>query len=76
MSLRITVPRAQAQFPELIERVVSTKENVLITVRGKAVAAIIPIEAVRLLEKLIWAARKDLRVDLHPVSRSSVKASR
>lgn len=40
---------AKEQFPELINRVVHGKERVVLTRRGKEIAAIIPFEDLQLL---------------------------
>lgn len=40
---------AKEQFPDLINRVVHSKERVILTRRGKEIAVIIPIEDLKLL---------------------------
>lgn len=49
---RMTAAEAQAGFAKVIDRAERGKERVLLTRRGKAVAAVVPMEDVKFLEKL------------------------
>lgn len=65
MSEGMTTTRARSNFSELVNRASYGKERVLINRRGKPVAAIVPIEDLKLLEKIedeidIRLARKAL----------------
>ena len=51
MTTKSTV-EAREQFAELVNRAAYGKERIILTRRGKALAAIIPIEDVRLIEEL------------------------
>jgi prevent-host-death family protein len=42
---------AKEQFPDLINRVAHSKERIILTRRGKEIAAIIPIEDLTLLQE-------------------------
>lgn len=42
---------AKEQFPDLINRVTHSKERIILTRRGKEIAAIIPIEDLALLQE-------------------------
>ncbi|HKS16642.1 MAG TPA: type II toxin-antitoxin system prevent-host-death family antitoxin [Planctomycetota bacterium] len=62
----VPVHRARRGLADLINKASYAKERILLGRRGKAVAAIVPLEDVRLLEALedridIAAARKALR---------------
>ncbi len=48
----ITTAEAQDQFSELINQVVHNKDQVILTRRGKEIAAIIPLEDLALLQDL------------------------
>ena len=52
MSTTVTINTidAKEQFPDLINRVVHSKERVILTRRGKEIAVIIPFEDLKLLE--------------------------
>jgi prevent-host-death family protein len=50
---------AKEQFPDLINRVVHNKERVILTRRGKEIAAIVPLEDLLLLQET--QDRHDLR---------------
>ena len=52
MANPFTTAEAQEQFSELINQVVHNKEHVILTRRGKEVAAIIPLEDLALLQGL------------------------
>ncbi|HSW71299.1 MAG TPA: type II toxin-antitoxin system Phd/YefM family antitoxin [Gammaproteobacteria bacterium] len=52
MATILTTAEAQDQFSELINQVVHNKEHVILTRRGKEIAAIIPLEDLALLQDL------------------------
>ena len=52
MATIFTTAEAQDQFSELINQVVHNKEHVILTRRGKEIAAIIPLEDLALLQNL------------------------
>ncbi len=59
---RINVSKAREEFPELIDRAANGKERTIVSRRGKDLAALVPIEDLRLLERL---AREEMdRIDL------------
>ena len=49
---RLTVSRAKAEFTDVVNRAVKTKERTVVSRRGKGIAAVVPIEDLRLLEHL------------------------
>lgn len=49
---RISVSKAREEFPELVNRAVYGNERTIISGRGKDLAAIIPMDDLRLLERL------------------------
>jgi len=49
---RLSVSKAKAEFPEIVERAANRGERTLVSRRGKALAAVIPAEDLRLLERL------------------------
>jgi prevent-host-death family protein len=53
---RLTTSEARNDFAEILNRVAYQGERVILHRRGKNVAAIIPMEELALLEKLIQAA--------------------
>ena len=59
---RINVLKAQEEFPELVNRAAAGKERTIVSLGGEDVAAVIPMEDLRLLERL---AREELdRLDI------------
>ena len=59
---RLNVSKAREEFPELVTRAVLVKERTIVSRHGKDVAAVIPIEDLRLLERL---SKEEMdRVDL------------
>ena len=59
---RLNVSKAREEFPELVNRAAYGNERTIVSRRGKDLAAIIPIEDLRLLERL---AREEMdRIDL------------
>ena len=59
---RLNVSKARAQFPEILNRAAYGKERTIVSRRGKQLAAIIPIEELRLLDRLVRKERD--RLDL------------
>lgn len=62
----VTTVAARRNFADLVNRAVYGKERVVLTRRGKRIAALVPIDDVRLLEQIederdIRTARKALR---------------
>lgn len=59
---RLNVSKAREEFPEIVNRAAYGKERTVVSRRGKDLAAVIPIEDLRLLERL---AREEMdRIDL------------
>lgn len=48
----ITTGEARIQFADLINKAAFGKENIIVTRRGKKIAAIVPIETLELLDKM------------------------
>jgi prevent-host-death family protein len=59
---RLNVSKAREEFPEIVNRAAYGKERTIVSRRGKDLAAVIPIEDLRLLERL---AQEEMdRIDL------------
>jgi prevent-host-death family protein len=59
---RLNVSKAREEFPEIVNRAAYGHERTIVSRRGKDLAAVIPIEDLRLLERL---ERKEMdRIDL------------
>ena len=59
---RLNVSKAREEFPDLVNRAAYGKERTIVSRRGKDLAAVIPIEDLRLLERL---TREEMdRIDL------------
>ena len=59
---RLNVSKAREEFPDVVNRAAYGKERTIVSRRGKDLAAVIPIEDLRLLERL---AREEMdRMDL------------
>ncbi len=52
MTVSVSTVEARNQLSDLINRVAYGKERVILSRRGKALAAIVPLEDIRLLEEL------------------------
>ncbi len=48
----INVSKAREEFPEIVNRAAYGKERTIVSRRGKDLAAVIPIEDLRLLERI------------------------
>ena len=59
---RVNASRASTEFPDLISRTATAKERTIVSSHGKDVAAVIPIEDLRLLERL--SKQQHDRIDL------------
>jgi prevent-host-death family protein len=49
---RLNVSKAREEFPDLVNRAAYGKERTIVSRRGKDMAAVIPIEDLKLLERL------------------------
>ena len=49
---RLNVSKAREEFPEVVNRAAYGNERTIVSRRGKDMAAVIPIEDLRLLERL------------------------
>jgi prevent-host-death family protein len=49
---RLNVSKAREEFPEVLNRAAYGKERTIVSRRGKDLAAVIPIDDLRLLERL------------------------
>jgi prevent-host-death family protein len=49
---RLTVSKAKAELTDIVNRAAKTKERTVLSRRGKGIAAVVPIEDLRLLENL------------------------
>ena len=49
---RLSVSKAREEFPEIVNRAACGKERTIVSSRGKDLAAVVPIEDLRLLERL------------------------
>jgi prevent-host-death family protein len=59
---RLNVSKAREEFPEIVNRAAYGKERTIVSRRGKDLAAVIPIDDLRLLERL---AREEMdRIDI------------
>ena len=59
---RLNVSKAREEFPEVVSRAAYGKERTIVSRRGKDMAAVIPMDDLRLLERL---AREEMdRLDL------------
>lgn len=63
----ITTVDARNQFSDILNRAAYGGEHVVLTRRGKAVAALIPVDHLRLLEQII--ERLEDRIDLEAALR-------
>jgi prevent-host-death family protein len=59
---RLNVSKAREEFPEVVNRAAYGKERTIVSRRGKDLAAVIPIEDLRLLERL--AGEEMDRIDI------------
>jgi prevent-host-death family protein len=60
--IRLSISKAREEFPEIVNRAAYGKERTIVSRRGKDLAAVIPIEDLRLLDRL---AREEMdRIDI------------
>jgi prevent-host-death family protein len=60
---RLNVSKAREEFPEVVNRAAYGKERTIVSRRGKDLAAVIPMDDLRLLERLAQEemGRQDLK---------------
>ena len=60
---RLNVSKAREEFPEVVNRAAYAKERTIVSRRGKDMAAVIPMDDLRLLERLAQEEmdRQDLK---------------
>ena len=60
---RLNVSKAREEFPEVVNRAAYAKERTIVSRRGKDMAAVIPMDDLRLLERLAQEemGRQDLK---------------
>ena len=69
---RLNVSKAREEFPEVVNRASYGKERIIISRRGKDLAAVIPMDDLRLLERL---AREEMdRIDLEDARAALIEA--
>jgi prevent-host-death family protein len=67
---RLNVSKAREEFPEVVNRAAYGKERTIVSRRGKDLAAVIPIDDLRLLERL---TREEMdRLDLEEDARAAL----
>ncbi len=72
MMTRLNVSKAREEFPDVVNRAAYGKERTIVSRRGKDLAAVIPMEDLRLLERL---AREEMdRIDLEDARAALAKA--
>jgi prevent-host-death family protein len=70
---RLNVSKAREEFPEVVNRAAYGKERTIVSRRGKDLAAVIPMDDLRLLERL---AREEMdRIDLED-ARAALKEAK
>ncbi len=67
---RLNVAKAQEEFPDIVKRAAQAKEGTIVSHRGQDLAAVIPIEDLRLLERL--AEEEMDRIDIED-ARAAIK---
>ena len=60
---RLSILKARDVFPEIVSRAAEHKQRTVVSRRGKDVAAVVPIEDFRLLERLTRKERDRRDVD-------------
>ena len=71
---RFSISQARDEFSELINRAAYGKERTVVSRRGKDLAAVVPIEDLRLLERLARDARD--RADIATARRALREATK
>jgi len=70
---RLNVSKAREEFPEVVNRAAYGKERTIVSRRGKDLAAVIPIDDLRLLERL---SREEMeRLDLEDARAALAEAA-
>ena len=70
---RLNVSKAREEFPEVVNRAAYGKERTIVSRRGKDLAAVIPMDDLRLLERL---AQEEMdRIDLED-ARAALKEAK
>ena len=70
---RLNVSKARDEFPEVVNRAAYGKERTIVSRRGKDMAAVIPMDDLRLLERL---AQEEMdRIDLED-ARAALKEAK
>jgi len=70
---RLNVSKAREEFPDVVNRAAYGKERTIVSRRGKDLAAVIPIEDLRLLERLV---REEMdRIDIED-ARAALKEAK
>ncbi len=71
---RVNASKARQEFPELLNRAAYAKERTIVSRRGKDLAAVVPMDDLRLLERL---AREQIdRLDLQDARAALKEAAR
>jgi prevent-host-death family protein len=70
---RLTVSKARVEFPDVVNRAAYAKERTIVSRRGKDVAAVVPMEDLRRLERLTRAEMD--RIDLEE-ARAALKEAK
>ena len=70
--LQVSTVKARATFAEVINRAVYGRERIVLTRRGKRIAAVVPFEDVRILERL---DRKSTRLNSSHIQKSRMPSS-
>ena len=70
----LSVSKAREEFPDVVNRAAYGKERTIVSRRGKDLAAVIPIEDLRLLERL--AREETDRLDLEDARAALKEAKR
>ena len=71
---RLNVSKAREEFPDVVNRAAYGKERTIVSRRGKDLAAVIPIDDLRLLERL---AREEMdRLDLEDARAALAEAAK
>jgi prevent-host-death family protein len=70
---RLNVSKARDEFPDVVNRAAYGKERTIVSRRGKDLAAVIPMDDLRLLERL---AREEMdRIDLEEARAALAEAA-
>ena len=67
---KVSTTQAKDQFSEIVDRAENKKESIILTRRGKGVAAVVPLDLLAYVEEL------EDRLDLKTAKRASAEARR